>query len=101
MHERPLRQVVLHNSGCEPFQFCWDAVSPPLLIEPSAGTVAAGACQTCHIVFSPASAGALAGHRVTCRVLHGRTYIISLTGTRTAFACIFFRVEKHAECGIV
>ena len=80
MHERPSREVALHNSGCEPFDFCWDAVAPPLVIEPASGSVAAGACQKCQIVFFPASAGALAGQRLTCRVLHGRTYIISLTG---------------------
>lgn len=86
MHERPSREVALHNSGCEPFDFCWDAAAPPLLVEPPSGTVAPGACQKCQIAFFPASAGALAGQRLTCRVLHGRTYIISLTGTLRIFA---------------
>ena len=80
MHERPTREVALHNSGCEAFDFCWDVVAPPLAVEPASGTVAPGACQKCQIAFFPASAGALAGQRLTCRVLHGRTYIISLTG---------------------
>ena len=80
VHERPSREVVLHNRGSEAFDFAWDAVSPPLSIEPASGSVAAGACQTCRITFCLATAGALAGHRITCRVLHGRTYIISLTG---------------------
>ena len=80
VHERPSREVVLHNSGSEAFDFAWDAVRPPLSIEPASGSVAAGACQTCRITFCLATAGALAGHRITCRVLHGRTYIISLTG---------------------
>ena len=85
VHERPSREVALHNSGCEPFDFCWDVVSPPLAVEPASGSVAPGACQKCQIVFFPASAGALAGHRLTCRVLHGRTYVISLTGTPRIF----------------
>lgn len=80
VHERPSREVVLHNSGSEAFDFAWDAVSAPLSVEPASGRVAAGACQTCRITFCLATAGALAGHRMTCRVLHGRTYIISLTG---------------------
>ena len=99
MHERPSREVALHNSGCEPFEFCWDAVGPPpLLLEPACGTVAAGACQKCQIVFCPASAGALAGQRVTCRVLHGRTYTISLTGAhRRILGFITLKTHKVLE----
>ncbi len=84
MHERASRELLLHNSGAESFEFCWDAVTVPLSIEPISGSVAAGACLACRVVFCPAAAGSLAGRRITCRVTHGRTYAFSLTGAPSA-----------------
>jgi len=80
VHERASRELLLHNSGAEAYEFFWDAVTPPLDIEPISGSVAAGACLACQVVFCPAAAGSLAGRHITCRVTHGRTYAFSLTG---------------------
>lgn len=80
VRERPSRELLLYNGGAEAFDFCWDAVAPPLEVEPLSGSVAAGACLACRVVFCPAAAGSLAGRQLTCHVTHGRTYCVSLTG---------------------
>ena len=117
VHERPSREVALHNSGCEPFDFCWDAAAPPLAAaaglghrgarrvpevpdrvlpgqrgragRPSADVPRAARPHlhhqphrhAPHLSLQPIMQDTLAwGQRLTCRVLHGRTYIISLTG---------------------